>query len=321
MQLSGQQLALLLDEVAAMIAAERPLASGLRELDTRSLGKLGRCAGKAADRIEAGEPVDVVFAETRPSAGSPIKIAFKLLESTGSIRPVQAIANWLRTRAETRRLALISMIYPLVSLTFAYLLIAFLIPWFLRQTQDTELGRPSLPTWLESSILWTHDNYLVVPLIAFGLLIVMGLLMWRRSRSSPVDTLSRWSLFSELMAIQVDAGVPLDQATGTAVEALGDQQLAERCRREGIAACGSSVPPMLRWSLTNLHRATPRLQSMELETLARFYRERARSRFGFLIEWGPLLVSTVALVVVVSLIVVVAFLPMYEQLSKVGGGS
>ena len=60
--LDDESLVMLLEEVSAMVAAERPLLAGLVDLEGGFLRKLRRAAREVRKRVEQGQPVPKAIA-------------------------------------------------------------------------------------------------------------------------------------------------------------------------------------------------------------------------------------------------------------------
>ncbi len=325
MQLATHNLSQLLDEIAAMIAADRPIAAGLFELSDRSLGRFGRVAKGLAKRLQAGESPGNAIASISGNASPQVSAAFELVQRSGSAAPIRSVARSLRTHSETQTQLAIALVYPVITLCIAYFIVTLVIPWFVLCNSHVELGTPSIHPQVLAALQFMREHFWLPPLV-LGLLALAWFLyvhfsstrVWfSRSRAD-----ARWALFCDLLALHVEAGTPMSDAVAAAAKVSGDASFSDRVTRAVSERAESAfLPPMLRWSLSRLNGATGGGESigdpaLELRLLGDWYREQSLSRQRFWIDWFPVLVSIFVMTTVIIVVLLVTILPLYRHLSE-----
>jgi type II secretory pathway component PulF len=326
MQLTSNNLALLLDEVSAMVSADRPIANGLLELGDRSLGRLGRTAKRISAKLQSGTSPDTAFASESGNSASEVAAAFRMLETLGTAAPLRCIARSIQSRNEARSQFVISLVYPAITLLVAYLVLVFLVPWMLESSLIEPFGSSNANRRFVSAIQWLRANFWLPPVI----LAVMGVVWFCLVRplfgwAGRTTMNHRWALFCDLLAIEVEAGVETKLAIASASEAAGDVPFSRRtvAASESLAA-GETVteispsarflPPLLRWSLSRIVNGSGKDHSLELRLLGDWYRDQAASRYRFWIHWFPVLTTVIVMTVVVVIVAMVTLVPLYQML-------
>ncbi len=326
MQLTSNHLALLLDEVSAMVSADRPIAAGLLELSDRSLGRLGRTAKRLSARLESGESPATAFASVSGTSSTGVAAAFRMLESLGTAAPLRCMARSIQSRNEARTQLLVALVYPAITLLVAYLVLVFLVPWMLSPSLFGDFGVDGPDRRFVAAMHWLRSNVWLPPamLAVVGVIwffFVQPALGW--SGRATID--ERWALFCDLLAIEVKADVETSQAIAIASEAAGDVQFRDRTMSavESLASGATDaadsratgfMPPLLRWSLSRILCGTGSDHVLELRLLADWYRDQAAHRNRFWIQWFPVLSTVIVMTIVVITVAMVTLVPLYRML-------
>ncbi len=337
MQLSAQNLSLLLEEISAMVAADRPIAAGLFELGDRSLGRLGRAARQIALQIESGESAESAISSVSGPASQQVSTAFRLLEKVGSAAPIRCVARSIQSRQEAKTQLAIAAIYPAMTLMIAYAIVVWLFPWLVFSEAYQSLGIADIDGRILSSLAWLQSNFWIPPAIA----LVVGLVCFfelipvaSRLEGLGLGTARRdeqWALFCDMMALEIEAGVPTPEAIASAASATGETGFSKSAiaasahlselgsREDPSGRVGVFFPPLLRWSLERALSASSAVQgqSSELRMLADWYRDQAHARNRFWIEWFPVLATVVVMTLLIALMVMSSFVPLYSLLALI----
>ncbi len=295
------QLVALNDEMAALARAGVPLDQGLLHVGGDLPGKLGRISRELGRRLELGETLDQVLGDASfPPAYRAVIVAG--IRSGRLAVALEGISAAIRRAAETRRLVVVSLLYPLLVMTLAYVLFLFMVdkifPVMLAMYQDMLPDGRGLGVlqWIER----TAPNWL--PWLPPGVLAIL-VVWWVRSRSvwrlesgPPRRTFRRWRIptvgrllyagrmatFADTLALLVEHRVPYHEALELAADASGDRSfrdvvrpLAERLAQgETVTvADAAGLPPLLTW-LFAARLEQPRLISC-LRRTADSYRRQA----------------------------------------------
>ena len=227
MNLTARQFSLLLDEVAAMARANRPLVIGLAELNHRSLGRIGRAAGKLAKQMESGQSPEVAIQQIGGKLGVQAAAAMRAMQTTGSSEPVAQLAETLRRQSDMRMQMIAGLIYPLITALVAYAIISLVMTTLVIDHWPTEILGMKGSIRFIGSCVWLRSHFWVPPLVlcVFCSLFVIA----RRLRLVDLGwlnvsaTYQAWSTFCDLLAVQINANLPLHDAVSIAADATGNQ--------------------------------------------------------------------------------------------------
>lgn len=323
MRLTSTELVSLLDEVSAMVSAERPIAAGLLELGDRSLGRLGRVARRVSARLESGESPESAFASVSGKSSGKVAAAFRAMDTLGTAAPIRCVARSIQNQDATRTRLIIALIYPGITLLVAYLILAFVAPWIITTIQSSEYTIQMPYPRLLDMFQWLRANFWLPPLVlaVVGLVLVLVLrptLGWFGRAAAD----QRWALFCDLLAIEVDADTETNRAIANAAEAVGNasfrdqvvaqvQALPSTSDSVGELPTSKSLPPLLRWSLSRMVRGQGRDHGLELRCLADLYRSQSLYRSRFWIQWLPVLVTVCMMTIVIAILVITLLGPLY----------
>ncbi len=331
MQLSSQNLSLLLNEVSAMVAANRSIAAGLFELGDRSLGRFGAVARHLSKRLDAGESAESAFASVSGRASSEVSTAFRMLEQVGSAAPIGCVARSIQRRQETRVQLAIAAIYPFLTLFIAYCVVVWVLPWFvLNHFYDDFLGTRGLDLRLTAGLRWLQSNFWIPPLIAIGVGVVWFFAVAPRLGMAGLPGFGRafredrWALFCDLMALEIEAGVPMSEAISLAAGAAGDASFRSATVAATTGESARLLPPLLRWTLQRM--IPPGIaadgvvsdHANEFRLLADWYRDQAQTRHRFWIEWLPVIAVVAVMLTLILYLLTTMLMPLYSMLSLIG---
>lgn len=337
LRLNPTQYADLLDEVAAMVAARRALVPGLRTLEDRQLGRIGRAASSLRGQLQQGCDLAGALQTLDAQTGPQLAAAFRMAVETGDAKPLHRLAELLRRRRDLTVATRLAMLYPLMLLVLAY---AILVLVFAPLVTQEQTALSLWPPHVVAAGRWLTEYFFLPPLAAA---LIAGLL-WlgmRRNLHSSMQALlpgryGRLSLFCQTMALQIEAGVPQGEAVRSAAAISGDRQLqravaelASQLERgetgtpaSGAASRGQTssapVPPMLAWLLRQAPMLGADSTQSQLDSLGRWYDQRERDQRRWWIRWLPgLLVSLIGGTFVLGYLLL-ALRPVYNQLAGIG---
>ena len=308
---SLEQLIALNDEMAALARAGVPLDQGLLHLGRDLPGRLGRIATTVAQRLHQGQDLAHALDDASlPPAYRAVVTAG--LRSGRLALALEAMASLLRRVAQSRRLVIGALVYPLLVLAVAYSLFRFTVSKCLPvMARLYESDYPDHPIAVYGRWLTQNATFWLswLPLVVVGAL----LLWWLRTRSATWleyrGTARAWAkdrpsvknliyagrvaTFAEVLAVLIEQQVPLPDAVSLAADASGDRRwreagrtLAEQLRRgeQPSTAVLARWPPLLRWLLLN------RVEhgSAALRRIAASYRRRAEAMARLLSVYLPL---------------------------------
>jgi type II secretory pathway component PulF len=314
------QLARLLEELAAMVRADRPLVAGLRTLEDARLGQLGRIASSLRGELEAGHDLEAALAQLDRRDGPQAATAFRLAIRSQSVEPLQRLATSLRQRRQWRWAGRTAMIYPLLVTVVGYGLwvavFAKLVSWGSLDGYEREL----FPAPVLAVGSWLRFFWWLPPLVvAAAVALYAGFVRQRpasRYASWLPGRMGRLALFCETLALQLEAAVPVGEAVQAAGRLADDAGLIREA--EAVAAratvggtpggevAGSetsaavagpaALPPMVTWLITQLAGTgtmSAASVALQLRALAAWYAARQRSQQHFVIRFLPALIVAI----------------------------
>lgn len=343
-QLNPTQLSALLDEIGAMVRANRSLVPGLRTIEDERLGRIGRAARQLRTQLEAGQSMEEVLTALDHTAGPQAAAAFRLAISGRSAEPLHRLANALRRRRELRLAARMAMVYPAMVVVIGYLL------WVLIFAQIVSFGSlDGYETELFPAVAlhvgtWLQLYWWIPPLVVIGLLFAFAAAARLRPHGRHTHWLpgrfGRIALFCDSLAFQIEAGVPYPVAVRLAADISGDEALTRAARRSAEAAeqgmtanaaeegktssppsSTAGFPPMIGWLVKQISGQTEMaVESLviQLRSLAAWYESRQRSQRQFWVRFLPALVvavfgGTLAIVYMLAIL-----RPLYARIGEFG---
>lgn len=340
--LSTSQLALLLDEVAQLASAQRPLALSIGELDRRGMGKLGRVAGKISQRLAAGESMEHAISDHAGQLGKRTAAVLKAVTRTGSIEPLFQFAKALRQRESIRVQAIAASIYPIVSILIGYLLLSVVMTTVIIQSQPGDvvtLRGPESAASLLSVVRFCEawrNAFWVPPLIAaIGLVAWLIYSRWRYGEMMMpwlvrAANRRRWAEFCDSMSGEVESGSVGDDAIIASAAIAGNDRFVQSIRNaleqnvstEAVSdSSGGALPPLIGWLIaTQKEISHQSLQSSDLATqwrvLGNWYRQESLRLTRGWVEFVPAIVGVSVGGGCVLIYTFMIFAPMWRELSK-----
>jgi type II secretory pathway component PulF len=238
--LSASQLAMLLEEVAQMARAQRPLAPAFGELNRRGMGRLGRVAGKISQRLAAGEPPERAIAAHAGRLRGRTSAALSAVTRTGWVEPVYRLARALRDREQVRMQGIAASLYPAISILIAYLLLSLVMTSVVIQSHAGDVitlrgaGAPgSSAAFIRFAEAWRSAFWVPPVIVGAALFFWLVLARWHSGDATMPWLVRgvkchRWSEFCESMGDELEAGSLLDVAVRTSAVVAGNARFATR---------------------------------------------------------------------------------------------
>lgn len=270
------QLVALNDEMAALTRAGVPLDAGLLHVGGDLPGRLGWISRELGRRLAAGEPLDQVLSDTAfpPAYRAVVAAGIRSGRLAVALEGVSAV---LRRAAETRRLVVVSLVYPLLVLAVAYALFLFLVDkifpvmlvvyqgmlpdgrgldwlhWLERTAPDWLPWLP--PLLLAVLVLWWVRSRSAWRLESAGQIQRSGTRRTGIPRFGQLLAAGRLATFADTLALLVEHGLPYHEALQLAADASGDRglcdavhSLAQRLERgESVTTVAAGLPSLLTW--------------------------------------------------------------------------
>jgi type II secretory pathway component PulF len=306
------------EEIAALARARLPLETHLRRFGAELPGRAGELADRIGRRIEAGEPLPAAM--ERECASLPAAYRAAILAGVQSGQLASALESLVDSAArmeELRRITGYALVYPLIIVAVACQLLAFVISqvvpsfgWLNRQ-HFGPLSR--LADW--------PYTIPVLGMVVPCALTVAAFEWWRRSgriggagsmRLSPfnwfpgIANVRRWSqaaMFSDLLLLLAERGLPLDESLRLAADATDNPRYRDHAERlaseirngrglqasahEAGGAGRSDFPLLIRLALH--HKSNRGLLVSSLRQASTIYRERAVRAAEWYAEYFPIL--------------------------------
>ena len=317
---SIDQLIALNDEIIALTKNGVPLESGLLQAGADFQGSITRLTIALASRMQKGETLHQAI-EREPSNVPPIyRTIVEAGLRTGRLSvALEGVSRFARQIMEIRQMIGLSMMYPLIVVSFAYVLSLVFLGEVLARFRafyvDSQVPY-SLPIQILSSVSATSAYWIWIPPV----LLIFLIWSWQRGNwvsmfqlSGPLQFLPgmkpfhrrlQLATFSDLLAILVEQQVPLPDALTLAAEASADPKLASSVDvfvtgiQNGLpnsdhAWNQQGLPPFIFWLLTS-NQNSPTLVPA-LRQAGQMYRREALRQSDWMRGWFP-----VAAVVVVG---------------------
>ena len=296
------QLVVLNDEIASLVRAGVPLDRGLHTLGQDLPGRLGRFAQQLSAQIARGESLTDALADSSSHLPRIYRAVVEAGAAAGRLpAALESLAASLRRLSEMRRTVVLTLVYPVVLLSFTWglfaLALSMLAPHLYSDYHEMRLPGEQIVRWLATL---GHTAQFWGPL-GVAIILVLAVAWWVVSASAAAvqgrraafgfawvpwmrtaQKYSRTAAFIELLALLVENRVPLDQAAILAGEASGDATLASAAAqwadaiRSGRAAHVAGLPPLLRWLIAGGLRSETLLPA--LRQAADDYRRRAQDQ-------------------------------------------
>ncbi|TWU47249.1 Bacterial type II secretion system protein F domain protein [Rubripirellula tenax] len=219
-KLSDLQLAGVIDEIACAMKSGAPVERAMRRLQTRRMGRVGRCAGQIADQLDRGQSLEQAISVIRSPMTSQISAAIAAVGRGADQRLISRLGQQLRRRSQFMGTAVIAYFYPIVLLMVAYVATVMVAVPLVNRNQGRDFR---WEPWLVSACQWLEQNAWWPPLIA---LLIGVLIWWLLTGRSSLSRHARLSLFFYSLADQIEADVPEQEAIVHAAKLSGDSMLS-----------------------------------------------------------------------------------------------
>ena len=311
-----EQLIALNEEIAALARCGFPLGRGLLDAGNDLPGRLGRVSKSLGERLSRGESLGQAL-EAENRAIPPLYRAVVEAGIRAGRLPaaLEGLAAYARKYADARRTIGLSMIYPVIVASFAYVLflgfVTVLVPRFIETLEFSRLRIAAPVRWLgeigrSAPYWWPIGPVLLVLLLVAWLgsgrsarfrsrsWTLVGLLPWSRSMLDDQESAN----FADLLALLIENGVPLPEALTLAGEASGDPRLTrdlgavvEALKRGEPPATALSrgeigLTPLVRWIIAEGQGQA--VQVAALRNIASTYRKRSAYRAEKLQIFAPI---------------------------------
>ena len=348
--LSLQELALLNQEIAALVRAGVPLESSLAMAGSSGSGAQEVLMLRLSQRLREG----MSFADALQAEGGELPRMYRAVVEAGARTgrlpdALESLATFAEQTLQLRRRIDLALLYPVLVLLMAAVmfagLVAFWVPrlsdaFFWLQIPETSWVRRMV--WLEQHLwFWAW----IVPTAVFVLFGWWWFSTRGRSGLKGTTEATGWSAFRvlpgvssivsnfrranfcDLLAMLLDHQVPLPEASMLASEAAGDGALRRVAARisEGVRsghsladclAVGRELPPFVSWMLICGERQGTLI--VTLRQVGEVLRQRAASQS----EWLRIMLPTLLVVGVggtaVLTYALAVFVPMSQLLRALG---
>lgn len=302
------QLIALNDEIGALVRLGVPLEEGLAQVGRETPGPSGQLIERVAQRLQQGQSLEQVLTE-HAEEFPPVYCAVVRtgLASGRLAAALEAMARSARRLAQSRRMIVAGLIYPLIVFLIAWGLFVFYTigpaHMFLYLIDDFGLpGRAffaMLVEWGRWAVYWGPAGAVVV-------LLLVGLWWVVSARASLADpsqahALLGWipgmgrllrayqaATFTDLVAMLLEHRVPLPEALVLAADATGGRRLVQASREVAEAVRRGEplssrlhalrrFPPLVAWLMSS-GQATDALPK-PLRQAAQMYHQRATYQF------------------------------------------
>ena len=304
-KIRDRQLADLLEEIAAAMRVDAPLAATFKSLSERRLGRVAKLASQLEGDLGRGRSLSEALLSNQSDVLKRAGAAVKVAEQTGNEKVLDDLALAFRSRANQKRAADLAWFYPVLLLLMVYGTITFV-------ATPTVLGHHGRGvSWPEPVVQVCQflNRHPWAPLAVFGAAAVAAIALKRTSRMSQQ---TRIGLFCQTLADQIDGDVPEQQAIETAVKVSGDHPYSE-------ATSVSDLKPLLnevQLPISDVPGATVKQQHVaNLKFLANVFYDKARRSEFFLSRVVPRLATVLIGCGGIGLYVVCIILPVYQQVA------
>lgn len=347
-RLSLDELVALNDEIRALVRAGIPLERGMAALSKDLPGSLGRAAREIAERGEQGEPLEsAVGAMTRTLPPVYRAVIQAGMRSGRLVEALQSLASASRRLAEVRSEVASVLTYPLLVVLTAWgmlvLFAGFVGPRLLAGMED--FGVPGA-AGLRAALRLGDAGWILG--IGVPVAIIAGAVLWVWTTRRAMMVQPGWSsallgwlpwigrmlryvragVFSEFLAMLLEAEVPLPESLRLAAEAAGDRSVRRGAHRmaevleqsgtvSGKAAAQSGLPPMVLWGIGS-HRPKGGVTEA-LRHAADSYRRRARHQADRARVFLPVVMTLAvsgASTLIFALIVFVPWVTLMKKLAE-----
>ena len=306
------------DEIAALVRAGVPLERGLAELGGDLPGRLGRLALQLAQRTARGQSLAQAVGHDADGLPPTYRAVVEAGLRAGRLpAALEAVATSARRLTETRRSAVLAVLYPLLVVLLAWVCLIFLTcvlaPNLARSLEAWGPPGPRFFGWLAwaGGGVWYWGPVLPAVLALLAIAAWLGAtrpgsacgrwghrLVGRMPWLGPMLRYSRTATFLELLSLLVEQQTPLPEAIVLAAQAAGDAQLLPAARQMAAAlesgqTAGppgpATFPPLITWLLSAAGREGTLRAGLHHAAAA--YHRRARHQADLLRVFLPVVLT------------------------------
>ena len=329
--LDPTSLVMLLDEVSAMTAARRPLATALADLDDASMGKVGRAARVVRSRVNQGQsPIDAI-AQLSPRYGSAIRVAFEVVSETGSTWAIDQVIETIREETQAKRDFWLASINPMINIVVATVVLFLVIPQILVAVAESKpIKDASAPSSSEIYEKFANDFALSVAATVIGIGVFGGFLYWGLNRSHRrVDQLLNQGSFCRWMAFMLGSSADLAKSIGAASTAVSASfaeswdGTVQAVRAGAMSASAMSIPEktpeVVQQCIVDLasDQRDGEQIAEDLRGLSVLYRQQSLRYRRWWAEFVPKLISSIVILVMMFVLAKTIIQPMLDMTSKI----
>ncbi|EMI54076.1 type II secretion system F family protein [Rhodopirellula sallentina] len=340
LSLDNESLAMLLEEIAAMAAANRSWATGLADLDVAAMGKVGRAAKLLRTRIEQGESPATAIASLSDRFQPLIRVAMETMIETGSTQPIYETVRLIRKENKTRTLVRLSIVNPIINVVVASVVTFFVLPWIMVSVSEAKLIRSaSSPTSME---IWQTfaRNFTLAAGATVATIVLFGAAWYWNLRRSLRDsdasqsyaTFCRWiamrlGIFSDTSTSHIDAGCVI----ASAAEVVGPRfaqswshvikNIQSGSQTETALAIPETTPEPVEQCVVDLvsgQRSNTSI-AFDMLRLSDLYQQTAHHRRSWWINVLPRWVSAILVIALMIAMLRTILVPLFDVVSEVAG--
>jgi len=318
--LTLDELVLLTEEFQALVRAGVPLDVGFRSSAARMPARLQGVTEELAGQLERGATLPQAMAALGDTLPGPFRTLVEIGARTGRLtEALRGLSSFGGVVLELQKSLTSAIIYPAALLALGYglfiVLVTNLVPQMALFYEDL---RTVPPIWLRIGLVLreTASTWALGIPLAIGLLWLV-LRITRVPAWNPVPDLgglgrlipgmsrairdSEYARFGQLLALLVDAQVPIPEALPIVSQAISDPGLRRWCESETLRAGAGggqvdrgqtdrdaehgSVPALVHWFLS--HGQQEGELAPALRQMAALYRERALARMDRMVHFWP----------------------------------
>ncbi|MGW8257960.1 MAG: type II secretion system F family protein, partial [Thermoguttaceae bacterium] len=304
------------DEIGALVKSGVPLEANLAAIGKDFPGRMGKIAERLAQRAAEGVPLPQLITECSGKFPPVYQAIIEAGLRAGRLSAaLETLAGGVRRLAESRRIVLISTIYPLMVIMLGWLSFAFFtavlappLAVAFSELQAPGRGFFAFLAWLgQGAVYWGLAGPILLAILFAVVWLQTARASWinfngtsrfalRLPWFGPMIAYSRNAAFAELLAILVENAVPMPEALKLAAESSGDSRLIDAALHwaemlkagEPLDEADSRVqifPPLLRWLLPAATRQNILLPA--LKHAAEMYQRRAEHQADLLRMFTP----------------------------------
>lgn len=311
--LTLDDLVLLAEELQALVRAGVPLDIGLRSTAGRMPRRLKRMTEDLSEALAGGATLPEALDGLGETFPAPFRTLIEVGARTGRLDELLGELARFSARVRDMQTQLAAaIIQPLATLGVGYLLsllfIHSLVPRFAEFYVDLKTAPP---VWIRAGLALRESLPYWGPGIPLVLILLLGFRRFVQIPSwQPVPDFggvarfipgmaravreAEAARFGQLLAMLLEAQVPLTEALPIVSDSVADPSLRRWCREAAEAnragqrdhvPASRAIPALLRWLLSQ--RASPSTLADGLRQMADLFRERALARMARLVNFWP----------------------------------